>query len=122
MNPTGYRRPKRTAGDINTPVKFLGARPKPGPYPGQTVEVELARSWASVDEIWAKDIELAKSTGTLSDVTIYIRNPFGGYMPDTRDYFELDVQGYHGKQFAIADVKPDLRDKRLVRIVGRLKV
>lgn len=121
MNPEGYKRPKRTAGDINIPVKFLGAKPAPGPYPGETVDTELFRTWASVDEVWTKDIELAKSTGTLTDVTIYIRDPRGDYMPDNRDYFEIDAQGYHGKQYAIEDVKPNLRDRRLVRIVGRLK-
>lgn len=120
MNLDGYKRPKRTAGDLRTPVAFYGYKPKPGPYPGESEEALLGKYWAAVDEVWAKDVEIAKSTGTLSDITLYIRDPQGDYLPSTIDYFEIDARGYFGKRYRIRDVSPDLQDKRLVRVIGGL--
>jgi head-tail adaptor len=108
-------------GILNTRVTFYKFVPNDGPEPGEVEERALYKAWAKVDEVWLKDIEIAKSNGTLSDVTITIRDPRGTYQPNNMHYLSIDSAYYKEKRYNIKHVQPDLQNKRYIRIVAGLK-
>lgn len=108
-------------GILNTRVTFYEFVPNNGPEPGEQKDKVLYNAWAKIDEVWMKDIELAKSNGTLSDVTITIRDPRNDYQPSNKHYLSIDSDYYKGKEFNIKHVRPDLQNKRYIRIVAELK-
>ncbi|WP_241198742.1 phage head completion protein [Cytobacillus horneckiae] len=106
---------------MNTRVTFYEFEPNDGPEPGEKKKKVLYRSWAKVDEVWLKDIEVAKSNGTLSDVTITIRDPRKEYRPTNKHYLSIQSDYYLNKVFNVKHVQPDLQNKRFIRIVAELK-
>lgn len=117
-----YKRPKTDTGDLRTPVIFYEYAPNDGPEPGEAEKVILYRAWAKVDSVWLKDVELAKSTGTLSDLTITIRDTQGGYIPRNEHYLSVDAPEYVGSRYNIKHVEPDMQNKKFTRIVAGMVV
>jgi len=107
-------------GILNTRVTFYEDVAKYGPEPGEDNSKTLYNAWAKIDEVWLKDIEIAKSNGTLSDVTITIRDPRRDYQPNNKHSLSIDSQYYRGKKYNIKHVQPDLQNKRYIRIVAEL--
>jgi len=66
-----------------------------------------------------KDLELAKSTGTLSDVTITIRDPHGEFYPTEKHYISIDAPEYRDKRYNVKHVQPDLQNKKFITVIGR---
>lgn len=121
MRPQGFKRPGITAGDLNTPIRFVGYKPAGGLYPGEKEPVTLYEAFARIDKIWTRDVPQAIADGTLQTAICWIRDPMGDYMPERGDVFEIDAQVFRGQQFRVEDVAPDLQQHRLVRIVGTVK-
>lgn len=115
-----YKKPRASSGDLRTPVKFYQYVPSSGPEPDEEEEKVLYECLAKIDNVWMKDIELAKSTGTLSDVTITIRNPYQDYSPTNKHYLSIDHPEYEGKQYNIKHVSPDLQNTGFITIVAGL--
>ncbi|USK43726.1 phage head completion protein [Cytobacillus oceanisediminis] len=105
-------------GILNTRVSFYEYVPNDGPEPGEKKSKELYKSWAKVDEVWLKDIEIAKSNGTLSDVTITIRNPGRTYQPNNKHYLSIDSDYYRDKDFNIKHVRPDLKNRGFIQVIA----
>lgn len=108
-------------GILNTRITFYKYIPNDGPEAGEMKNEVLYKCWAKVDEVWLKDIETAKSNGTLSDVTITIRDPRSDYQPNNKHYLSIDSVYYEDKEYNIKHAKPDLQNKRYIRIVAELK-
>lgn len=113
-----YKRPKTDSGDLRTPIIFYGYQPNDGPEPGEAEKDILYRAWAKVEGVWMKDFELSKSTGTLSDITITIRDTQGGYIPRNEHYLSIDAPEYAETRYNIKHVEPDLQNKAFTRIVA----
>ena len=120
MRPFKYTPPRAGTGDLNTPIRFYQYAPKSGPEPGEGEDKLLYTAWAKVDNVWMKDLELAKSNGTLSDLTITIRNPQGDYIPTNKHYMDIEVPEYIGKRYNVKQVHPDLQNTGFLTIVGEL--
>ena len=115
-----YKKPRLHTGDFRTPITFYEFAGNEGPEPGETEKRILYKAWAKVDEVWQKDLEEAKSNGTLDDVTITIRDPLAEFIPNNRHYFSIDAPEFMDKRYNITKVLSDLQDRRFIKIVGEL--
>lgn len=104
--------------DLNTPVSFYKYQAKEGLLPGVEEKEELFFSWAKVDSIWLKDLELAKQNGTQTDVTITIRDPQADYIPKDGHYISIDDLHYKDKRYKVTEVQPDVKDRRFINIIA----
>lgn len=120
MKPFKYKPPRVNTGDLRTPVIFHECTANEGPEPGESEKRILYRSWAMVDNVWLKDLEIAKANGTLSDITIKIRDPQADYIPDNKHYLSIDAPEYRDKRYNVKHVQPDLQNKEFITIVARL--
>lgn len=107
-------------GELNTPITFYEYVANEGPWPGEEEKRALYTAWGRIDEVWMKDIELAKSNGTLSDLTITIRNPMTDYRPSNKHYVSIHSLDYEDKRYNIKHVQPDMRNNRYIRIIAGL--
>lgn len=116
-----YRSPRLHAGELRTPVTFYQYEKHNGPEPGEKEKKVLFKSWAKIDEMWLKDMELAKSEGTESDVTIIIRDPLDDYIPTNKHYVSIDDRMYRDNRYNIKHVQPDVQDRNFINIVAGIK-
>lgn len=112
--------PKRLINKSKYKVTFYEYAANDGPDPGEKVKTILYESWGYIEEVWAKDLELAKATGTLNDLTIKIRDPRGAYIPTNKHYVSINAPIYKNTHFNIKNVAPDLRNRREIRIVAEV--
>lgn len=117
-----YKPPRLKSGDLRTPVTFYEYVENTGPIPGQKEKKELFKCMAKVDEIWLKDMELAKQNGTVSDVTIIIRDPIGSYIPTNKHYMSIDDPIYKDNRYNIKHVQPDVQDRQFINIIGGISL
>lgn len=116
-----YKPPRAHSGELRTPVIFYEYAPNEGPEPGESEKKVLFKSWAKVDEMWLKDMELAKSEGTESDVTLIIRDPLDDYIPSNKHYVSIDDRLYRDHRYNIKHVQPDVQDRNFINVVAGLK-
>lgn len=116
-----YKQPRIHSGQLRTPVIFYEYAPKPGPEPGEQEKRVLFECMAKIDEVWLRDMERAKTNGTLSDVTIIIRDPHGDYYPTNKHYVSIDHPYYKGNRYNIDHTQPDLQNRDFINIVGKLE-
>jgi hypothetical protein len=120
MRPFKYNPPRVHTGELRTRVNFYEFVPIEGPMPGEVEKKILYTAWAKIDSVWMKDLEVAKSNGTLSDVTITIRNPFSDYVPGNDHYLSIDAPEYQNKRYNIEHVQPDFQNTGFITIVAGL--
>lgn len=118
MRDNTYRKRRVHAGELRTPVTFYKFVPKEGLLPGEKEKEELFFSWAKVDSIWLKDMELAKQNGTTTDLTITIRDPMQEYIPNDGHYVSIDDLHYKDKRYKIREVQPDVQDRQFINIIA----
>ncbi len=117
----GYKRPRVTSGDLRTPVTFYKEAPYDGPLPDADTPgepIELHKGYAKIDEVYRRDVEQAKANGTLSDLTITIRDTKGQYVPSNTHYFVIDADGYRNQKYEVKGVLPNFQNRDFVDIVG----
>lgn len=117
-----YKPPRLKSGDLRTPVTFYEYVEKEGPMPGQKEKKILFQCLAKVDEMWLKDMEIAKQNGTISDVTIIIRDPIGSYTPSNKHYISIDDPLYKDNRYNIKHVQPDVQDRSFINIIGGISL
>lgn len=115
-----YKPPRVHSGELRTPVTFYEYVPKEGPEPGSEKKKVLFNAWAKVDEVWLRDVEQAKANGTLSDITITIRDPQAEYIPTNKHYVEIDAPEYQNKHFNIKQAQSDLQNHSFINIIAEL--
>ncbi|MEV5038860.1 head-tail adaptor protein [Peribacillus frigoritolerans] len=120
MQPFKYKPPRVNTGDLRTPITFYEYAPNKGPEPGESEKEILHQALAKVDHVWLKDMEVAKSNGTLSDVTITIRDPQADYSPTNKHVLSIDDARYRDKRYNIKHVQPELQNKDFIKIVAGL--
>jgi hypothetical protein len=120
MQPYKYKPPRVKNGDLRTPVIFYEYTANTGPLPGESEKQVLYRSWAKVDNVWLKDIEIAKSNGTLSDITLTIRDPQAEFIPDNKHHISLDAPEYQDKRYNVKHVQPDMLNRSFINVIARL--
>lgn len=114
-----YKPPRYRSSDFKIPVIFYEYEEKEGPLPGQKQKKILFKCLAKIDSVWLKEMELAKQNGTLSEVTIIIRDPIGSYVPTNKHFVEIDYSLYP-EPYNVKHVQPDVQDRNLINIVGKL--
>ncbi len=114
-----YKPPRLRSGDYRIPVVFYEYEEKQGPIPGQKEKKVLFRCLAKIDSVWLKDMERAKQNGTLSEVTVIIRDPIGSYTPTNKHYVEIKDELYP-EHYNIKHVQPDVQDRNVINIVGKV--
>ncbi|WP_299090349.1 head-tail adaptor protein [uncultured Metabacillus sp.] len=118
MQPFEYKPPRVGTGDLRTLVTFFEYAPNEGPLPGESEKRTLFVAWAKIDRVWLKDLELAKANGTLSDVTITIRDPQSDYRPTNLHYLEIDDPDYKDRVYNIKTAQPNLQNRQFIDIVA----
>ncbi|MEK5524139.1 phage head completion protein [Heyndrickxia sp. FSL W8-0423] len=121
MDPFKYKPPRVNSGDLRTPVTFYEFAPNEGPEPGEVEKKVLYEAWAKIDSVWMKDLETAKANGTLTDLTITIRDPQMDYIPTNKHYLSIDHPLYKNHRYNVKGVQPDLQNKDFIRIIAELK-
>lgn len=116
-----YKRPRVHNGELRTQIEFFEYKPVDGPYPDQYEHKSLFKCWAKVDKVWTKDLEQAKANGTISDVTITIRDPLPTYMPSNKHFLRIYTPEYDGKVYNIFEASPDLQERDFYRIIAKIK-
>ncbi|PKR79189.1 phage head-tail adapter protein [Halalkalibacillus sediminis] len=117
-----YKPPRVHSGELRTPVKFYEAEPNEGPLPGSNIQQDpIYEAWAEIDEVWLRDVELAKSNGTLSDVTVIIRDPLADFIPSNKHYVEIDAPEYKGQLFNVKQAQPDMQHKDFINVIAELR-
>uniref|UniRef100_UPI00359FD159 phage head completion protein n=1 Tax=Jeotgalibaca porci TaxID=1868793 RepID=UPI00359FD159 len=105
---------------MRTWIVFFKYKPIEGPEPGEEEEEELFGCWAKVDQVWSKDVELAKSNGTLTDVTITIRDPQGDYYPSNKDHITISAPQYQNVTFNVKHIQPDMQNKDFIKVIAEV--
>ncbi|WP_350300600.1 phage head completion protein [Peribacillus frigoritolerans] len=121
MQPFKYKPPRVNTGDLRTPIYFYKYVANEGPEPGESEKEILYQAWAKIDNVWMKDLEIAKANGTLSDITITIRDPQADYIPNNKHYLSIDALEYRDKRYNVKHVQPDLQNKGFITIVAGIK-
>lgn len=106
--------------DLRTRVEFYEYKPVNGPLPEEKEHKKIFSCWAKVDELWLKDLELAKQNGTTSDVTIIIRDPMDSYVPTNKHYLTIIDPMYKDIRYNIKHVQPDVQDRSFINIVAEV--
>lgn len=118
MQPFKYQPPRVNTGDLRTRVTFYEDIPGDGPEPGISDKKVLYETWAKIDEVWMKDLEIAKSNGTLSDLTITIRDPHGEFFPSNKQYVQIHTPEYEHLKYNIKQAMPDLQKRDFIKVVA----
>lgn len=120
MNTSRYTPPRINTGDLRTKVEFYEYVPTEGPEAGEEVKKTLFVAWTKVDGVWLRDMELAKSNGTLSDLTISIRDPLKLYTPTNKHYLQICAAEYENVVYRVKQVKPNLQNRDFVEIIAEV--
>lgn len=105
-------------GALRTRVAFYEYAPNEGPEPGEGEKRVLYSCWAKVNEVRMKDLEQAKSNGTVEDLTVMIRDPQQDYTPTNKHYMSVDTREYNGKRYNIKHIRPDLQNKQFITVIA----
>ena len=116
-----YAPPRISSGDFRTKVEFYEYEPVEGPEVGEEVKKTLFVAFAKIDEVWMRDLELAKYNGTVSDLTISIRDPFKVYVPTNKHLLKIYAAGYEQTVYKIKEVQPALQSRDIVKIIAEVK-
>ncbi|MFP7480198.1 head-tail adaptor protein [Terribacillus saccharophilus] len=120
MRQLKYKEPRKHSGELRTQVAFFGAKPNEGPMPGESKDIDLYKCWAAVDQVWLRDLEQAKANGTLSDLTITIRDPGADYRPTDKHYVKVFEPEFEHLKYNIRTAQPNLKDRRFIDIVAEV--
>lgn len=106
-----------TNGDLRTPVTFYTSRLKEGIDGRDTWFERVFDSMAEVYNPSLKDIEISNTKGVRSRLTIKIRDPLAGYVPDLKHMVAVHDPRFVGQKFHIIDIRPDFVTREFLTIV-----
>lgn len=118
MRPFSYRPPRIHSGELRTRVTFYEYGAIEGPLPGESQKNVLYETWAKIDSVWLRDVELAKSNGTLSDLTIIIRDPREAYWPTNEHYVQVHAPEYEDLRYNVKQAQPDLQTRDFINVIA----
>ena len=115
-----YKPPRIHSGELRTLVHFFKNVPSEGPMPGGSQEKLLYKAWAKVDQVWLRDMEMAKANGTLSDITVILRDPGSDFSPTNQHYLSIDAPNFHGIKYNVKAAQPDLQNKSFINVIAEV--
>lgn len=104
-------------GELNTRMQFHGMIPSEGPEAGEETGGVLYECWGGVTTVRMRDQEQAKTNGTLDDLTVFIRDTRGSFVPTNKQSVSILDPLFEGKMYNVKAVQPNVRDKRFIDIV-----
>lgn len=107
--------------DLSTRIIFYEYRPAKGPTPKENEYKEVYSCWGKVDTVWLKDMERAKTNGTLSDITLTIRDPLREFIPTNKHFIKIDTFDFKDFVYNVESTQPNLQNRGFISIVGKLK-
>lgn len=122
MQPYKYKVPRVNTGELRTRISFYEFAPNDGPLPGEKEKVVVYETWGKVDSVWSKDVEIAKANGTLSDLTITIRDPRGSFSLSNKHYVQIQSPEYESLRYNIKQVQPDLQNRDFIKVISGVSV
>lgn len=122
MQPFKYTPPRVNTGELRTWVTFFEYMENEGPMPGEKPKRVIYECWCKINQVWSKDIELAKANGTLTDLTIEIRDPRGDYWPTNLHYLQLYTPEYENLIFNVKHAMPDIQKRDFIKVVSEVKI
>ncbi|WP_394512616.1 phage head completion protein [Priestia aryabhattai] len=120
MHPFKYKPPRIHTGELRTRVTFYVYAKNDGPLPGGKPKSILYETWAKIDQVWSKDIEMAKANGTLSDLTISIRDPRNAFSPTNKHYVQVHTPEHEKLVFNIKQTIPDIQNRDFIKIIAEV--
>jgi hypothetical protein len=120
MHPFKYTPPRVRTGDLRTWVVFYLEQDSDSPLPDQNEKKVIYECWSKVDEVWSKDIEIAKANGTLSDLTLTIRDPLSDFTPTNLHFIEIQTPEYKDLKFNVKRAFPDLQNRDFIKIIAEV--
>ena len=120
MRPFKYEPPRIHTGELRTPITFYEYEANDGPMPGEKEKADLYTCFAKIDEVWSRDLEAAKANGTLSDLTLTMRDPLDQFIPTNKHYLAIDYRGYKGEKFQVKKTFPDPQDTHFIKVIAGL--
>lgn len=121
MRENKYRPPRAHAGELRTPIYFYEFVANDGPEPGGSTSEKVFTAWAKIEEVWLRDVEQAKSTGTLSDITVIMRDPQADFIPTNFHFFSIDAPEYRDREYNVKHVQPDLQHRDFINIIAEVR-
>lgn len=115
-----YRGSRLNSGDLRTPISFYEYAPSEGPEAGEEESRVLYECFADVQKVFLRDMEVAKSNGTLEDITVKIRDPLEDFLPDTAHYIGVNDRHYFGKRYNVKSIQPDLKNAGFIIVIAGL--
>lgn len=115
-----HRGNRINTGDLRTPISFYEFAPKEGPEPGEDETRILYECFAEVQKVFLRDLEQAKSNGTLEDITVRIRDPYETFMPENKQYLGVNDRNYFNKRYDIKSVQPDTKNVGFIIVIAGL--
>ena len=120
MQPFKYTPPRVRTGELRTWVTFYEYVKNDGPLPGEKPKNVLYECWAKIDQVWSKDMEIAKANGTLSDLTILIRDSKGEYVPTNKHYVQVHTPEHEKLRFNIKQAIPDMQNRDFIKVIAEV--
>ncbi|PGR01346.1 phage head completion protein [Priestia megaterium] len=121
MQPFKYTPPRVRSSDLRTWLTFYKLEKKKSTTPtSEKEQITLYECWAKIDQVWSKDFEIAKANGTLSDLTITIRDTHGEFIPTNKQHISINAPEYKNTVFNIKQVMPDLQTRGFIKIIAEV--
>jgi hypothetical protein len=120
MRPFKYTPPRVHTGELRTWVTFFEYGENDGPLPGEKPKKVAYECWGRINQVWSKDIELAKANGTLSDLTIEIRDPRGDFSPTNRHYVQVHTPEYEEQVFNVKQSILDMQNRDFIKVISEV--
>lgn len=118
MQPFKYTPPRVRTGDLRTWVDFYVLKENDDFIPSEKKEKDIAyECWSKVDQVWSKDFEIAKANGTLSDLTLTIRETHGEFTPTNLHLVTIHAPEYKDITFNVKQVMPDLQTRGFTKVI-----
>ena len=108
----------RNFNKLKTRIGFINTLSRVGGKPGKTYQENVLYScWASIENVWLKDLQHAKTTNSESDLTITIRDPLKTFEVKKQHAIKILNGQYKDKIFDISLVQRDYQDSHYVILI-----
>ena len=99
-------------------IGFINTLSRVGGKPGKEYsEDTLFNCWASIENVWLKDIQQAKANNTETDLTITIRDPLNTFEIKKTHAVKILNGRFKDKIYDISLIQNDFQDSRFVTLI-----
>lgn len=102
--------------ELNTRIQFHGMVPNEGPEAGEGSSGVVYECWAGIDSFSVKDFD----ESTVENVTLFIRDPRGSFVPSNKHSISIMNPLYEGKLYNVKMAQPDFKNSQFINIATEL--